>query len=85
MARCFAPSLFTPMPNIYLKHPIHGAKVAIAQEEARADMRNGWVEFDPTVVTPAPAAVEAAQEAPVVNALPLKRGRARKSPDSQGA
>jgi hypothetical protein len=70
------------MPNIYLKHPIHGAKVAIAQEEAAADKRNGWVEFDPSAPK---APTEVAQEAPVVNALPLKRGRARKSPDSQGA
>jgi hypothetical protein len=78
------------MPNIYLKHPIHGAKVAIAQEEARADMRNGWVEFDPTVREPAevelPAPIEfvAKDVDHVKNALPLKRGRARKSPDSQG-
>jgi hypothetical protein len=70
------------MPIIYLKHPTHGAKVAIAVQEAEADKRNGWVEFDPTVA--APALVEAVQKAPVVNALPLKRGRARKSPDLQG-
>jgi hypothetical protein len=69
------------MPNIYLKHPVHGAKVAIATDEAAADKRNGWVEFDPSAPK-APAKV--AQEAPVVNALPLKRGRARKSFDSQG-
>jgi len=69
------------MPNIYLKHPKHGAKVAISVLEADLDKRNGWVEFDPSAPK---APVEVAQEAPVVNALPLKRGRARKSFDSQG-
>jgi len=69
------------MPNIYLKHPKHGAKVAISVLEADLDKRNGWVEFDPSAPK-APA--EVAQEAPVVNALPLKRARARKSFDSQG-
>tara|TARA_R110000772_G_scaffold190288_6_gene301127 strand:+ start:1040 stop:1252 length:213 start_codon:yes stop_codon:yes gene_type:complete len=69
------------MPNIYLRHPKYGAKVAIAADEAKADKLNGWEEFDPSAPK-APA--EVAQEAPVVNALPLKRGRARKSPDSQG-
>lgn len=73
------------MPNIYLKHPVHGAKVAIAVDEAEADMRNGWEEFDPSAPAEVVEVVEAAQEAPVVNALPLKRGRARKSPDLQGA
>jgi hypothetical protein len=69
------------MPNIYLKHPVHGAKVAIATDEAAADKRNGWEEFDPSAPK---APVEEPAEAPVVNALPLKRGRARKSFDPQG-
>lgn len=33
---------------IYLKHPIHGTKVATMEAEAEADKENGWVEFDPT-------------------------------------
>jgi hypothetical protein len=33
---------------IYLKHPIHGTKVATLEAEADADKQNGWVEFDPT-------------------------------------
>lgn len=33
---------------IYLKHPIHGTKVATLEAEAEADKENGWVEFDPT-------------------------------------
>lgn len=32
---------------IYLKHPVHGTKVAVAEEEAVADERNGWERFDP--------------------------------------
>lgn len=37
--------------HIYLKHPIHGQKVAIAEEEAAADEENGWERFDPQQVT----------------------------------
>lgn len=33
---------------IYLKHPVHGTKVATLEAEADADKENGWVEFDPT-------------------------------------
>ena len=28
--------------HIYLKHPIHGSKVAISDLEAQADVKNGW-------------------------------------------
>ena len=74
------------MPNIYLKHPVHGAKVAIAQQEAEADILNGWEKFDPSAPkAPVEVTVETIVQAPVVNALPLKRGRTRKSFDSQGA
>ena len=31
---------------IYMKHPIHGTKVAVAEDEAKADEKNGWVRFD---------------------------------------
>ena len=36
------------MPNIYLRHPRHGEKVAISWMEARDDMEHGWEEFDPS-------------------------------------
>lgn len=39
--------------HIYLKHPIHGHKVAIAEEEAVNDEENGWERFDPEEVTDA--------------------------------
>jgi hypothetical protein len=83
------------MPTIYLRHPVHGTKVAIAHEEARADMRNGWVEFDPTARKPEPAPVAEPTELPapveflakdvghIKNALPARRGRARKSVEPQ--
>jgi hypothetical protein len=31
--------------HIYLRHPKHGTKVAIAEAEAVADERNGWVRY----------------------------------------
>lgn len=33
---------------IYLRHPVHGTKVATMELEAEADERNGWRRFDPT-------------------------------------
>ena len=45
------------MAVIYLKHPIHGAKVAIDAAEADNDAQNGWVIFDLSEVA-APEAVE---------------------------
>ena len=34
------------MPIIYLKHPIHGAKVATMEMEAEYDEQNGWVRYN---------------------------------------
>lgn len=31
----------------YLKHPVHGTKVATLEAEVEADKEKGWVEFDP--------------------------------------
>lgn len=42
------------MAVIYLKHPVHGSKVACSQAEAEYDVENGWVVYDP-----APPAVPA--------------------------
>ena len=39
--------------HIYLRHPVHGHKVAIAEEEAVGDEENGWERFDPEEVTDA--------------------------------
>jgi hypothetical protein len=40
------------MAVIYLRHPIHGVKVASMDLEADADIENGWERFDPEQVTP---------------------------------
>jgi len=63
------------MAVIYLKHPIHGAKVAISQAEADNDKENGWEEFDPTVS--ALTSVELTEDVDAtINALqPRRRGR----------
>jgi hypothetical protein len=53
------------MPIIYMKHEVHGAKVANMEAEAVADEKNGWVRY--TLDTP----VEAAP----VNVLEVKRRR----------
>lgn len=36
------------MAVIYLKHPLHGAKVAVSEQEAEYDALRGWERFDPT-------------------------------------
>lgn len=33
--------------NIYLKHPVHGTKIAFMDLEAEADEENGWVRYNP--------------------------------------
>lgn len=77
------------MPNIYLIHPKHGAKVAISQDEARSDVANGWKIYTPGVqarLQAAEARAEAEQavlEAPVVNTLQPRRGRLRKAVEPQ--
>jgi hypothetical protein len=40
--------------HIYLRHPVHGTKVAISDAEAASDEENGWKRFDidnPTPIT----------------------------------
>ncbi len=57
------------MAVIYMKHPIHGAKVATMELEALADEENGWVRY--TLDTPP----EKVEEAAPVNVLEVKRRR----------
>ena len=54
---------------IYLHHPIHGTKVAIAESEAEADVQNGWIVYNPN--TPS----ESVEVAAPVNGLVVKRRR----------
>ena len=69
------------MAVIYLRHPIHGAKVACSDMEAEFDMNRGWEPFDPTQPEsePAPTAPVAVEPEPVnLLAQPPRRGRPRK-------
>jgi hypothetical protein len=55
---------------IYLRHPVHGNKVAIAEAEATYDEKSGWVRYDAgALLTPSE---------PVLNELAKPRGRPRK-------
>lgn len=55
--------------HIYLKHPIHGTKVAISDIEAECDVENGWTIYNPSM----PSIVEE-----VTNTLAVKRKYTRK-------
>ena len=75
------------MAVIYLRHPIHGAKVACSDMEAEHDFAHGWEEFDPTVSHPQPEpepepepvkAVAVDPEPVNLLAEPRRRGRPRK-------
>jgi hypothetical protein len=52
---------------IYMRHPFHGNKVAIAEAEAEADEKNGWERY--TLESTEPESV---------NELAKPRGRPRK-------
>jgi hypothetical protein len=54
------------MAVIYMKHEVHGAKVATMELEAIADEANGWVRY--TLDTPV-------EEVAPVNVLEVKRRR----------
>ena len=64
------------MAVIYLKHPIHGAKVAISSMEADNDVQNGWEYFDPIGIPPVTVETPVGPVVEPVNALqPRRRGR----------
>ena len=66
------------MPIIYLKHPIHGAKVATMEMEAEYDEQNGWIRYNPDEVVAEEEIPSFLQES--VNELePTRRGRPRKN------
>ena len=56
------------MPVIYLKHPVHGRKVAIAEQEAEHDESHGWTRY--TLDTP-----DSQEPAATANALDGRRRR----------
>ena len=63
------------MPNIFLQHPVHGAKIATSDLEAQHDMENGWYESDSEMS--ADEATEP-QDVAVLNALEQPKRRARR-------
>ncbi len=50
------------MPNIYMKHPIHGTKVAFLEAEAVADEARGWVRCEGHAVGLMPTVSDAGAE-----------------------
>jgi len=56
------------MPIIYLRHSVHGTKVATMEAEAEEDEKNGWVVY--TLDTP-----KEIQKAVPINGLESKRIR----------
>jgi hypothetical protein len=57
---------------IYMKHPVHGTKVACMEAEADADEKNGWTRFDPQQLE-----LFLPEREPVDNALASGRPRRR--------
>ena len=55
--------------HYYLRHPRHGNKVAISEQEMAADLRQGWLQYDPQE-PPAPV-----QDGEPMNTLEVKRRR----------
>jgi len=53
------------MPIIYLKHPIHGTKVATMEAEAEYDESNGWQRYELDTQPEPVAEVEEVIAAPV--------------------
>ena len=60
------------MAVIYLRHPIHGAKVATMDLEAEYDEQNGWERFEP------------GQDTQTENVFQRRRGRLRQVKNDDG-
>lgn len=66
------------MANIYLKHPVHGTKIATMDAEAENDEQNGWVRYThdtPSISKEVEPAEEVAEVAVPANKLEVKRRR----------
>jgi len=64
------------MPVIYMKHEVHGAKIANMEAEAVADESNGWVRY--TLDTPS-------EPEEAANTLAVKRKYTRKVVETEAA
>lgn len=58
------------MAAIYLVHEVHGAKVAISEEEAISDEYFGWERYNPNAPVDAP-----------VNEMPVAKSRRKAQED----
>ena len=68
------------MSVIYLRHSIHGAKVAISEEEANTDAGYGWERFDIASLNLEPEDETETDDLDSVNEMVApKRGRRRAS------
>jgi hypothetical protein len=63
------------MAEIYLQHPLHGAKVAHMDLEADYDETNGWKRYIPFVEDNDEDIPEENVETPITNAFEQKRRR----------
>ena len=61
------------MAVIYLDHPVHGAKVAISEDEAIYDEMNGWRRY--TIDTPA---VQEDVDGQAINEMAASQRRGRR-------
>ena len=60
--------------NIFLKHPVHGTKIATLEMEAAYDEEHGWVRYNPNDPEPETADEIEIDHAPVnANELQAKR------------
>jgi hypothetical protein len=60
------------MPIIYLRHPVHGTKVATMEAEAEEDEKNGWLVYNPDIRIKNEIKIE---KAAPINGLESKRIR----------
>lgn len=66
------------MPTIYLRHPVHGTKVANMEAEANADVANGWNVYNP-ISSDTAYEEEKEVEETGLNALPVEVKRRRRN------
>lgn len=66
--------------EIYLKHPVHGVKIATLEAEAKFDESKGWTRFDPKAPdVPEPGMATIRAELTTITPLKRKPGRPRKA------
>lgn len=67
------------MAVIYLVHPIHGAKVAISEDEAMNDAMYGWERVTLEEVAPAPHPLDHDGDGHLGGSLPGEKSTRRRS------